>query len=376
MTRTTPQSTIQQRQTRRARARAKGASSVNNSKSIVAMVAIAFVIAIGAMTGRTASAATNTVALATAATYSVLAGQSVTNTGPTTTDNKVGVSPGTSVTGFPPGLAGGMIHAADGDAGQAQSDLGIAYNDAAGRTPFLTVSGDLGGQSLVSGVYRGGGLGLTGVLTLDGQNDPASVWIFQAASGLTTASGSYVSFVNGASPCNVFWQIGSSAALGTGSTFVGTIMALTSITLGDSVTVYGRALARNGDVTLINDRFLSSACASAPLLIPPTRPPFGTRLTLLDQFTGGPFGGTVAFHKHRVDGRLYLPSVTHGLTTMLRARVFCAAAPTATPRPAAVAGTLNLPSTSTGDPANPLAILGVALTGLGILLLRRPIRHL
>src|SRR5207237_386529 len=137
------------------------------------------------------------VALATAATDSVLAGQSVTNTGPTTTDNKVGVSPGTSVTGFPPGLAGGMIHAADGDAGQAQSDLGIAYNDAAGRTPFLTVSGDLGGQSLVSGVYRGGGLGLTGVLTLDGQNDPDSVWIFQAASGLTTACGSYASFGNG-----------------------------------------------------------------------------------------------------------------------------------------------------------------------------------
>ena len=348
---------------------------MNNSKSIVAMVAIAFVIAIGAMTGRTASAATNTVALAKAATYSVLAGQSVTNTGPTTTDNKVGVSPGTSVTGFPPGLAGGMIHAADGDAGQAQSDLGIAYNDAAGRTPFLTVSGDLGGQSLVRGVYRGGGLGLTGVLTLDGQNDPASVWIFQAASGLTTASGSYVSFVNGASPCNVFWQIGSSAALGTGSTFVGTIMALTSITLGDSVTVYGRALARNGDVTLINDRFLSSACASAPLLIPPTRPPF----TIAPGSTPTPVPSPMTTF---TPAPSVVPSPaptavpTAALTTAPTAASVAAAAPTATPRPAAVAGTLNLPSTSTGDPANPLAILGVALTGLGILLLRRPIRHL
>jgi hypothetical protein len=338
---------------------------MNNTRPIVALVGIAFVLAIGALAGHNANAATATVSLASAANYSVLAGTAVTNSGPTTTDGSVGVSPGSSVNGFPPGIAGGSIHTADGNSGAAQSDLLIAYNDAAGRTPFLTVTGDLGGQSLVGGVYRGGGLGLTGVLTLDGQNDPASVWIFQAASGLTTASGSYISFINGASPCNVFWQIGSSAALGTGSTFVGTIMALTSITLADSVTVYGRALARNGNVTLINDRFLSSACASAPLLIPPTRPPF-----------------TIAPGASPTATATVTPAATPIATAA--SSVTPTTAPTAAPiaavptaAPAAVAGRQGLPSTSTNDPSGPLTMLGLTLTGIGILLLRgRPIRHL
>ena len=338
---------------------------MNNTGPIVAMVGIAFVLAIGALAGHTANAATATVSLASAANYSVLAGTAVTNSGPTTTDGSVGVSPGSSVSGFPPGIAGGSIHTADGNSGAAQSDLLIAYNDAAGRTPFLTVTGDLGGQSLVGGVYRGGGLGLTGVLTLDGQNDPASVWIFQAASGLTTASGSYVSFINGASPCNVFWQIGSSAALGTGSTFVGTIMALTSITLADSVTVYGRVLARNGNVTLINDRFLSSACASAPLLIPPTRPPF----------TIAPSAAPTATATVTPAATPIATAASSVTPTTAPTPAPIAAVPTAAP--AAVAGTQGLPSTSTGDPSDPLTVLGVALAALGILLLRsRPIPHL
>ena len=338
---------------------------MNNTGPIVAMVGIAFVLAIGALAGHTANAATATVSLASAANYSVLAGTAVTNSGPTTTDGSVGVSPGSSVSGFPPGIAGGSIHTADGNSGAAQSDLLIAYNDAAGRTPFLTVTGDLGGQTLVGGVYRGGGLGLTGVLTLDGQNDPASVWIFQAASGLTTASGSYVSFINGASPCNVFWQIGSSAALGTGSTFVGTIMALTSITLADSVTVYGRALARNGNVTLINDRFLSSACASAPLLIPPTRPPF----------TIAPSAAPTATATVTPAATPIATAASSVTPTTAPTPAPIAAVPTAAP--AAVAGTQGLPSTSTGDPSDPLTVLGVALAALGILLLRsRPIPHL
>jgi hypothetical protein len=105
-------------------------------------------------------------------------------------------------------------------------------------------------------------LDLTGTLTLDGQNDPNSVWIFQATSDLVTASLSNVTFVNGGQPCNVFWQVTSSATLGSGSTFVGTIMALTSITMNDGVTLEGRALARNGDVTLINDTITRSRCAA------------------------------------------------------------------------------------------------------------------
>ena len=333
------------------------------------MIGIAFVIAIGAMAGHNASAATTTVALASAGNYSVLAGTEVTNSGPTTTDKSVGVSPGTLVSGFPPGIAGGSIHSADGNSGTAQSDLLIAYNDAAGRTPFLSVTGDLGGQSMVGGVYRGGGLGLTGVLTLDGQNDPASVWIFQAASGLTTASGSYVSLVNGANPCNVFWQIGSSAALGTGSTFVGTIMALTSITLADSVTVYGRALARNGNVTLINDRFLSSACVSAPIVVPPTRPPF----TVAPSATATPVPAPITTFTPA-------PAATATPIATAASSVTPTTAPTAAPiatvptaAPAAVAGTqtAGLPSTSTSDPSGPLTMLGIALTGIGVLLLRK-----
>jgi hypothetical protein len=116
----------------------------------------------------------------------------------------------------------------------------------------------------VGGVYNAGGvtLGLTGTLTLDGQNDPNSVWIFQATSDLVTASSSTVAFINGAQPCNVFWQVTSSATLGSGSTFAGTILALTSITMASGVSMNGRALAQNGDVTLINDAITLSTCAA------------------------------------------------------------------------------------------------------------------
>jgi hypothetical protein len=106
-------------------------------------------------------------------------------------------------------------------------------------------------------------LSIAGTVTLDGQNDPSSVWIFQATSSLVTASSSTVAFVNGAQPCNVFWQVTSSASLGSGSSFAGTILALTSITMANGVTVNGRALAQNGTVTLINDTITPSTCAAA-----------------------------------------------------------------------------------------------------------------
>ncbi|MEO6059232.1 MAG: ice-binding family protein [Candidatus Limnocylindria bacterium] len=206
------------------------------------------------------------VGLRTAASFAVLAGTpSVTNTGATTITGDLGISPAAAVTGFPPGTVSGTIHAADAVALQAQADLTTAYNEAAGLSVTAT-HGTLGGLTLVGGVYNAGGvtLDLTGALTLDGQNDPNSVWVFQATSDLITASASSVNLVNGASPCNVFWQITSSATLGSGSTFVGTIMALTSITVADGVTVSGRALARNGTVTLINDTINNaSACAGS-----------------------------------------------------------------------------------------------------------------
>jgi hypothetical protein len=175
------------------------------------------------------------------------------------------VSPGSAVVGFPPGtVSNGAIHAADAVALQAQTDLTTAYNDAAGRATTATVSADLGGQTLVSGVYTGGALGLTGALTLDAQGDPNAVWVFQAASTLITASASSVNLINGASACNVFWQVGSSATLGTNSVFVGTVMALTSVAATTGATVEGRLLARNGAVTLDNNVITASGCASAP----------------------------------------------------------------------------------------------------------------
>ena len=199
--------------------------------------------------------------LRTARNFSVLGGQTVTNTGPTTVSKSLGVSPGTSVTGFPPGVVAGKIHAADTAAANAQTDLTAAYNDAATRPATGTVAGDIGGHTITPGIYKASSsLGLTGTVTLNGQGDPNAVFIFQIRSTLTTASASTVKLINGAKACNVFWQIGSSATLGTGSEFTGTILALTSITVTTDVRVTGRALARNGAVTLDTDTFITPTC--------------------------------------------------------------------------------------------------------------------
>jgi Ice-binding-like len=236
---------------------------------LLLVASTAVTLAIGMLAaGQTAFAAGPApVGLGTAAPFAVLAGSAVTNTGPTTITGNLGIHPGTAaaVTGFPPGTVSGATHAADAVALQAKTDLVTAYTDAAGRTPATTVAGGtLGGLTLVPGVYNAGGvvLDLTGTLTLDGQNDPNSVWIFQATSSLVTASSSSVQLINGASACNVFWQVTSSATLGSGSTFVGTIMAMTDITMANGVTVNGRALARNGAVTLINDK-INNSCSAA-----------------------------------------------------------------------------------------------------------------
>ena len=220
-------------------------------------------LAVLAMSAGAARAAQPAVGLGTADSYAVLSGSAVTNTGPSTVNGDLGVSPGTALTGFPPGTINGATHVADAAAAQAKADLTVAYDDAAGRTPASTVSGDLGNRTLAPGVYESGSsLGLTGTLTLDGANDPNAVFILKAGSSLTTASGSRVALINGAQACNVFWQIGSSATLGTSSVFAGNIIALTSISMNDGVTVSGRALARNGAVTLINDTISAAHCAA------------------------------------------------------------------------------------------------------------------
>ncbi|HLF39845.1 MAG TPA: ice-binding family protein [Acidimicrobiia bacterium] len=169
--------------------------------------------------------------------------------------------------GFPPGIvqAPGTIEAATPVAQDAQADSTAAYLNAEGRPINATLTNDLSGLTLVGGVFEGpsqGPLSLTGTLTLDGEGDPNSVFIFQTDSTLITGSGSVVSLINGAQECNVFWQVGSSATLGTGSTFVGNILALTSISVTTNVTVRGRALAQTGAVTLDNDTFTRPTCAT------------------------------------------------------------------------------------------------------------------
>jgi hypothetical protein len=209
------------------------------------------------------------VGLGTAKSFAVLAGQTVTNTGPSVISGDLGVSPGSAITGFPPGtVIHGSEHAADAVASQAQSDLTTAYNDAAGRTPATTVSKDLGGQTLAPGVYKAtSGLGLTGTVTLNAHDNPSAVFIFQAASTLITASSSTVKLTGGAQACNVFWQVGSSATLGTNTTFVGSILALTSASVQTGTTVDGRVLARNGQVSLDDNTITVPTCKTSP---PPT----------------------------------------------------------------------------------------------------------
>ncbi|MFD9741645.1 ice-binding family protein [Umezawaea sp. NPDC059074] len=230
------------------------------------VTAASTLVVIGLLAGQTkAYAVESPVDLGTAGSYSVLGGQAVTNTGPSTLQGDLGVSPGTAITGFPPGLAAGATHQADAVAEQAQSDLVIAYDDAAGRALTASVAGDLVGQTLPGGVYKSTGpLALSGTLTLDGQGDPTSVFLFQVASTLITASASSVSLINGAQACNVYWQVGSSATLGTNSSFVGTILALTSISVTTGAVVEGRALARNGQVSLDTNVFTTPGCDTQP----------------------------------------------------------------------------------------------------------------
>jgi hypothetical protein len=230
----------------------------------MAAVLLSFVTLI-AFASESAMAAVTPINLGAATPYAVVAGSTITNTGSSVIGGNIGLSPGTSITGFPPGLVSGTTGAADATSLAAQNSSTAAYLVAAGETPFSTVAaGTLGGTTLVPGVYQSAsGLALNGTVTLNGGGDANAVFIFQAGSTLTTASGSSVALIGGAQACNVFWQVGSSATLGTTTSFVGTILAQTSITLNNGASVQGRLLAQTGAVTLNNNTINAPTCAAA-----------------------------------------------------------------------------------------------------------------
>jgi hypothetical protein len=217
---------------------------------------LSFIVGFGLVAGlplQTAVAAQAPVPLGSAADFEVLAGATVTSTGNTIVQGNLGVSPGTAITGFGPGVVTGTIHAGDPVAAQAQLDLTFAYNDAAGRSLNpIAVAGNLGGMTLAPGLYKStSSLAISsGALTLDAGGDPNAVWIFQMASTLTTTSGQQVILSGGANPDNIFWQVGSSATFGTASIFAGNVMAAQSISFATGATLDGRALAEVGSITL------------------------------------------------------------------------------------------------------------------------------
>lgn len=188
-------------------------------------------------------------------TFAVLAGSTVTNSGFTVLNGDLGLSPGSSITGFPPGVVNGTVHQTDVEAAAAQVQLTAAYLELAGRTGATPVAGDLGGQTLNPGLFKSvGSLEVTSAdLTLDALGDPDATFVFQIASTLTIANGRSIILAGGASAANIFWQVGSSAVLGTTAVLEGSILALTSISVNTDAVINGRLLARNGAVTLLDN---------------------------------------------------------------------------------------------------------------------------
>jgi Ice-binding-like/Putative Ig domain/IPTL-CTERM motif len=265
-----------------------------------------------------ASPALAQISLGTAQNFAVLGGSTVTNTGTSTVTGNLGVSPGTSVTGFPPGIVtGGTIHLNDAVAAQAQNDLTTAYNAIVGTACTVDLTGqNLGGLTLTPGVYCfTSSAQLTGTLTLNGLGNPNALFIFKIGSSLTTASTSSVQVINPGNNCNVFWQVGASATLGTGTSFLGNILALSSITLTTGASVSGRVLARNGAVTLDTNNVVECAPAvTCPIItVNPATLPNGVLGTLYSQ-TVSASGGTGPFTFTVSSGALP-PGLTLNATT-------------------------------------------------------------
>jgi hypothetical protein len=195
-----------------------------------------------------------TVSLGSASTFAILAGSAVTSTGATVITGDLGLSPGSSVGGFPPAVLNGTFHINDASASNAKLALTAAYNDAAGRTctDIVTLSGNIGGLTLTPGLYKStSSLAVSsGNLTFDAKGNANAVFIIQIASTLTTTPGAQVILAGGALASNIFWQVGSSATFGTTTAFKGVVMAAQSITFNTGATLNGVALTKIGAVTM------------------------------------------------------------------------------------------------------------------------------
>jgi hypothetical protein len=295
--------------------------------------------------------------LGTAANFAVLGATTVTNTGSSVITGDVGVSPGMSVVGFPPGTVNGTIHAGDPAATQAQSDVATAYGFAAGESCDANLSGqDLGGMTLPPGVYCfASSAQLTGTLHLDAETNPNAAWLFQVTSSLTTASNAAVVVINGATPCNndnVTWQVGSSATVGTATSFVGNILANTSITFNAGANTSGSLYAHTGAVTLDSNHVSTCTAAggkASPTLTttPSGSVPAGGSISDTAQVIGGAAPtGSVTFTLYGPGD----PTCTAPIAT--RTSPLIGTGATSGPVPVGAAGNYNWVATYTGDTIN------------------------
>ncbi|HEV7808124.1 MAG TPA: ice-binding family protein [Solirubrobacteraceae bacterium] len=333
----------------------RGAAATVASLTLIALAAPA------------AHAAATTPPLGTAANFAAVAATTITNTGPTQVTGNLGVFPGTAIVGFPPGIVTGAIHAGDAVADTAAADAETAYNMAAGQPCDRTLAANLGGVTLAPGVtcFSSPTVGLTGTLTLDAQGNPNAAWIIKTASTLITASNSAVVLINGATPCNnnnITWQIGSSATLGSATSFIGNILASASVTLNTGATSTGSLYGNTGAVTMDTNNVRT--CASAAV----GQPGGGLAGPAITTTPSGsvPVGGSISDSARVIGGASPTGSVVFQLfgpgdttcTTPIATRTGVLSGPTATSGnvTATAAGTYNWVARYGGDAANAPAI--------------------